>query len=114
MMDEGELEQDLRAALRPVAAPDGLAERIISKAEARSRRPLSQNHWLRWAALAATLTIGTFGLMRWNEKRQADRIEARRVAEQFTLAMNITSRKISQLQKTLVVNIPLSFQSEGQ
>ena len=110
MMDERELEQQLRAALRPVAAPEGLAERIVARAAAK-RKPVVQQTWLRWGALAAMLTIGTFGAVKWNEQRQAEQIEARRAAEQFTLAMSIATQKISRVQKNLIVEVPLPTSS---
>ncbi len=117
MMDEREIEEKLREALRPVAAPDGLAERIVRRAEARAqttRRPMVQQPWLSWGALAAMLTIGSFGWLKWSEKRQAGQIEARRAAEQFTLALNIATRKISRVQKNLVIEVPLGRRESGQ
>jgi hypothetical protein len=117
MMDERELEQQLRAALRPVAAPEGLAERIVRRAEARAaakRKPVTQQVWLRWGALAAMLSIGTFGGLQWNQQRQAKQNEALRAAEQFTLAMNIATQKISKVQKNLVVEVPLNPGGGGQ
>lgn len=117
MMDEREFEENLRAALRPVAAPEGLAERIVRRAEARAhktRRPIVQQAWLRWGALAAMLSIGSFGWLKWTEKRQAGQIEARRAAEQFTLALHITTREISRVQKNLVIEIPLGLSNSGQ
>lgn len=113
MMDEQDFEQQLRDALRPVEAPRGLADRIVAKAESRSRRNTRQV-WVRWGALAAMLTVGTFGGLKWNEKRQADQIEARRAAEQFTLAMSITTRKVAKVQQNLVVEIPLGSSRSGQ
>ena len=110
MMDEREFEEKMRAALRPVEAPEGLAERIIRRAEARAvktRKPVTQHLWLRWGALAALLVIGTFGVLRWEETRRAKQIEASRVAEQFTMAMTITTRKMARIQKNLVVEVPL-------
>lgn len=109
-MDEREFEEKMRAALRPVEAPDGLAERIIRRAEARAertRKPVTQQAWLRWGALAALLTMGTFGILRWEEKKRAEQIEARKVAEQFTMAMSITTRKMARIQKNLIVEVPL-------
>ena len=117
MMDERQIEENLRAALRPVAAPEGLAERIVRRAEARAqqtRRPIVRQTWLRWSALAAMLTIGSFGWLKWNEKRQTGQIEARRAAEQFTLALHIATRKISRVQKNLVIEIPLGRSESGQ
>jgi len=110
MMDEREFEEKMRAALRPVEAPDGLAERIIRRAEARAertRKPVTQQAWLRWGALAALLTMGTFGILRWEDKKRAEQIEARKVAEQFTMAMSITTRKMARIQKNLIVEVPL-------
>lgn len=116
-MDEREFEQELRAALRPVAAPPGLAERIVREAEARQaarRKPVAQQIWLRWGALAAMFAAGTFGGLHWNERRQVEQLEARRVAEQFTLAMSIATRKMSKLQRNLVVEVTLRPGKGGQ
>ena len=110
MMNERDFEEKMRAALRPVEAPDGLAERIIRRAEAReerTRKPVTQHSWLRWGALAALLAMGTFGILRWEDKRRAEQIEASRVAEQFTMAMSITTRKMARIQKNLIVEVPL-------
>ena len=117
MMDEREFEEQLRTALRPVEAPPGLAERIIRQAEARTvarRRPLRQQVWLRWGALAAMLTVGTFGGLKWQERRQAEQLEARRAAEQFTMAMGIATRKMTKLQRSLVVEVSLRPGEGGQ
>ncbi len=115
-MDEREFEQHLKEALRPVEAPDGLAERIIAKANARkvvAIRPARQV-WARWGALAAMLTLGSFGTLRYVEHRQAEQIEARKAAQQFELALQITSEKITGTQKKLIVAIPLHPGSSGQ
>lgn len=109
-MEEREFEEKMRAALRPVEAPEGLAERIIRRAEARAektRKPLTQQSWLRWGAVAALLTMGTFGVLQWNENRRAEQIEARWIAGQFAMAMNIATRKMARIQKNLVVEVPL-------
>lgn len=102
MMDEREFEKQMRAALRPVEAPEGLAGRIIRRVEAKRR-----TNWPLWGALAAMLIMGTFGLVRWEAKRQVEQIEASRVAGQFTMAMNIATRKMARVQKNLVVEVPL-------
>lgn len=110
MMDERDFEKQLRAALRPVDAPPGLAERIIAKAEARSRanrRPPAVAQWVRWGAIAAMLTLVTFLGLRWNAQRQVEELEARRAAEQFALAMQITNKKVTHVQENLVVHVPL-------
>jgi len=112
-MDEQDFEQQLRAALRPLEAPKGLADRIVAKAESRSRRNTRQI-WVRWGALTAMLSIGTFGGLKWNEKRQASQIEARRAAEQFSIAMAITTRKVAKIQQNLVVEVPLGSSRGGQ
>ncbi len=99
MIDEHEYEARMREALRPIAAPRGLADQILAKAAARKRpSPI-----LQWAAIAAALLIGAFGLMAWRSYQ---------VEKQFRLAMNITSRKVTQIQHKLVIEIPLPNRSE--
>jgi cobalamin biosynthesis protein CobD/CbiB len=109
MMDEREFEQSLRDALRPVEAPAGLADRIIAKANARRRRPAQL--WMRWGAIAALLTIGTFLGVKWYEERQAQQMAARKTAEQLTVALSIASRKIVSIEQRLVVEVPLSHRN---
>lgn len=116
-MDDRNFEAQLRTALKPVAAPDGLAERILQRAEARNakkRRAWTQQTWLRWGALAAMLTVGTFGGLKWNEQRQAQQLEARRAAEQFSLAMHIATKTMSRVQKNLIIEVPLHPSRGGQ
>lgn len=108
-MDEREFEQKMRDALRPVEAPAGLADRIIAKANARRRRPAHQ--WMRWGAMAAMLTIGTFLGVKWYEERQAQQQAARIAAEQLQLALNIASRKIVSIEKRLVVEVPITHRN---
>lgn len=101
MIDEQEYEARMREALRPIEAPRGLADRILAKAAARKRpSPI-----LQWAAIAAALLIGAFGLMAWRSYQ---------VEKQFRLAMNITSRKVTHIQHKLVIEIPLPNRSERQ
>ena len=101
MIDEHEYEARMREALRPIEAPRGLEDRILAKATARKRpSPI-----LQWAAIAAALLIGAFGLMAWRSHQ---------VEKQFRLAMNITSRKLTHIQHKLVIEIPLPHRSERQ
>lgn len=101
MIDEHEYEARMREALRPMAAPRGLADRILTKAAARRRT----NPILQWTAIAAALLIGAFGLMAWRSYQ---------VEQQFRLAMSITSRKVTRIQHKLVIEIPLPNRSERQ
>ncbi len=102
MIEERDWEAKLREAVRPVEAPAGLAERIVAAA-ARRRR----NAWLRWGAMAAMLTVATWGGVNWYQQRQVQQLQARQAAEQFTLALEITSRQIHRLQEKIVIQVPL-------
>ena len=101
MIDEQEYEARMRDALRPIEAPCGLADRILAKAAGRKRpSPI-----LQWAAIAAALLIGAFGLLAWRSHQ---------IEKQFRLAMTITSRKVTRIQHKLVIEIPLPNRSERQ
>lgn len=103
MIDDNDLELHLKVALRPVAPPPGMAGRIIARAN-RSR----QMRVLRWGAIAAGLfVLISLSLLypRWRQERHAKEIAAREATEKLQLALNVTSRKISRVQKQLVVEI---------
>ncbi|WP_031499348.1 hypothetical protein [Bryobacter aggregatus] len=104
MMDDQEFEQSLREALRPVAAPDGLAERILARV---AKPKATIRPWVQWGTIAAALSIGVFGVSSWQQQRLHQEVEARQAMEQFRLAMDITSRKVTGVQKKLVIEVPL-------
>lgn len=105
MIDDSKLELHLKAALRPVAAPAGMAERIAARARRREQWRL-----VRWGALAASLFVLislTLWYPRWREERRAKELAARQATEQLQMALQLTSRKLSRVQQGLVVEIRL-------
>lgn len=103
MIDDRDLELHLKVALRPVSPPPGMAGRIIARAN-RSR----QMRFVRWGAIAAGLFVLislTLLYPRWREERQAKELAAREAIEKLEIALNVTSRKLSRVQKSLVVEI---------
>jgi hypothetical protein len=94
---DGELEQELRAALRPLPAPAGFADRLI----ARSRElpqveslPQSVRHRglpqvMRWALAAVLLLAVSFG--GFFEHQRQRRIAGEHARDQVLLALRITT-----------------------
>lgn len=104
MNESPDLELQLREALRERPAPPLLRARILKAAAVRGRRNSNGVLWRRIVALAALLTIGSFGLYRWEERRRAEA-----VAEQFKLALRIAHREVVEVQAKLVVEVPVQL-----
>jgi hypothetical protein len=99
-----DIEQSLRAALRPVDPnadfAAGVMARIVVEQHARRRRA----RWQMPLALAASLVVATIGLKIVMQQREAQRIESARA--QLALALEITSSQLNQLQQKLNRNTP--------
>ncbi|MFN8940168.1 MAG: hypothetical protein ACK532_03205 [Acidobacteriota bacterium] len=104
MNESPDLELQLREALRETSAPPLLRARILNAAASRGRRSSHAVLWRRIVALAALLTIGSFGLYRWEQRRRAEA-----VAEQFKLALRIAHREVVEVQANLVVEVPVQL-----
>jgi hypothetical protein len=98
------LESQLREALREVPAPPLLRSRILNAVAARPPAASRYTLWRRIAALAALLTLGSFGLYRWEQRRRAEQ-----VAEQFKLALSIARREVREVQSKLVIQVPVDL-----
>lgn len=92
MKDLNEFENHLRDSLRRVEPPAGLEQRILARVQASqgfARR--------RWMAMAASVVFvaggGLFGLH--YRQKQVEQRQAELVREQFSLALQITSRHIT-------------------
>lgn len=104
-MDEQELERLMHQAFRPVEAPKGMAARIVS----RTRKRGGYN----WLAIAAALLITLSTGWYWMEQ-QARKTEAQAAARQFQMALNITARKLAQVNERLVVEVRLGTDTNRQ
>jgi hypothetical protein len=86
------LEDELRAALRPREPSPDFAGRVIAAAERPRAKPASRA-WTRWvAAMAAgiVMTAGTAGYRQY---------QGERAKSQVLLALRITAAKLSKAQK---------------
>ena len=93
---DDELEQALRTALHPMPAPDGFADRVLSRArqwaEPPSAAPRKRSGFspvLQWAiaaVLLVTVSVGGFAI-----HRRQRRIAGERARDQVLLALRITS-----------------------
>ena len=106
---DDELDQELRAALRPQPAPDGFADRVLARIDAahapqspafreRSRFAVRS----RWAMAAVLLLAIGLGAV-WAHQRQR-RIEGERVRDQVLLALRITGATINAMQNQVAQN----------
>jgi hypothetical protein len=89
-----DLEEELRAALRPVEPEEGFAERLRARIDGESRRarrrlPVSLP-WLP-AALAASLLLALGVVHEWRLARERQGLEARR---QLIEALRVTGEKL--------------------
>ena len=104
------LEDDLRAALARIEAPDGFAARVVARARvqdmerddgpARPPQPATTRSWLVVLATAASLAVATSsGLLYLGHQKRADAERARRLALQ---ALRLTSAELQQIQSRVV------------
>lgn len=104
-MDERELEAGLRSVLRAREPRKFVTEKILAEARKRERRSAM---W-RWGAMAAALTLTcALGLTFWTTRRQEDAAASAAglaAARQLEVALRISSRKVSQLERRLVVHV---------
>jgi hypothetical protein len=83
----GDLEQQLRKALRPVDPGEQFTRNVLLRAPAHRRR--EPFRW-RWAAALATVAVGTLALYGW-QVRRTEGLEARR---QLIEALHVTGEKL--------------------
>ncbi len=101
-MDELELESVLRETLRRREPRPAAVAQILATAH-RQRRSLSLR---RWGALAASLLIGLgLGIAYWRTRETPQQRAAREAALQLQNALQISSRKVAQLEAKLVVTV---------
>lgn len=98
------LDHDLRRAFRRTPAPAGLVDRVLARIEepnrssARNARAASHMPARRWLAAAAVLTLVAAGGARYYAYYQTA-AEAERVKADIRLALQITSDKLSLVQR---------------
>jgi hypothetical protein len=98
-MDSRDLEARLPEALRPVEPPPGFAARVLRRLDEGRGRKLAMRKWTAMAAMVCLLAAGGWY---WRQHRAASR-----AADQLSLALNISARKLSRVQQGLVVEIKL-------
>lgn len=102
MMDEEKLEAGLRRLLQAREPRAAASAKILAEVRRRERRAMA---W-RWGALAAALVMtGALGLMLWTQRQAKDDPAALAAAAQLEEALRISSRKVTQLEKQLIVHV---------
>ena len=105
-----EFEQNLTDALRPVAAPDGFADRVMARVQAPAgakviRMPLRARLWINGAiggAIAAGLLIGAYtGEQAHQRHERYERQRAERAQQQFDAGMRITDQTLEHVRVQL-------------
>ncbi len=98
MNDLNRFEDQLRDSLRRVEPPAGLEQRILARVEAR-RSSLHR----RWLAVAASVVFvfggGAYGIRHHLQQVEQQRVEV--VRQQFTFALQITSKHLSKADRQL-------------
>ena len=91
-------ERDLSESLKRREPPRGFAEQVLARARA-TEKPGRPGRLLRWAAVAAmvTLMVGGVAVVR-EQRRQA---EDERKKQQLIVALQITSSKLNRVQERL-------------
>jgi hypothetical protein len=100
-----EFEQNLTEALRPVAAPDGFADRVMARvqlpAPVRAKvvtMPLRARPWIS-GAIAAVLLVGVYSGEQAYQHHQ--RVRAERAQQQFDAGMRITDETLEHVRMQL-------------
>lgn len=110
-MNEFDFEKDLKQEMRRVDAPEGFADRVMQRAAQQRRGRLltfgqagsQARHWMAVAAVLLVAVIFGFGI-RQAEQVQRQRLEearAKAAAQQFALAMQVTSRTLFVVQQRI-------------
>lgn len=89
-----DLEQELKHALGRTAAPEGFADRVMIRVAQRDSRPRVRP----WLAAAAALTIGVFGVGRYEYRR----MEAEKAKAELIYALEIASGTLQETRAKLI------------
>lgn len=101
--EEHEIEDHLREMLRPVEPRRQAAAKILAEVRRRElARERASSYW-RWGAVAAALIFAV--ALAWTLRPKQDDRAARLAAQQFEMALRISSRKVAQLEEKLVVRV---------
>jgi hypothetical protein len=96
----GDLERDLRRALRPVEPSSEFTERLLAHVAAERRATRSNRHpWLRPMALAASVLLAVGLGLRVYEYRQRER--AVRARAELIEALAVTSRSLDHAYRSV-------------
>ena len=106
-MTEDFSEDDLRKALRHREPPAGFAERTLTRVHRQNEARPSQakssptGRWLAWTglAIAASMTVAVGGVQFRAHQKEA---QAKKAAQELTLAMRITSDALREVQNKIV------------
>lgn len=98
MNNLSQFEDRLRDSLRRVEPPAGLEQRILARVEA--RRSFMRRRWLAIAASVVFVVGGGFFGVHYRQ-RQIEERQVEVVRQQFSLALQITSKHLSKADRQL-------------
>jgi len=98
MNDFNRFEDQLRDSLRRVEPPAGLEQRILARVEA--KRSFLRRRWLA-AAASFVFVFGGAGYGLHYRQRQIEQQRVEVVRQQFSLALQITSKHLSKADRQL-------------
>ena len=92
-----DFEQELKRALERKEPAKGFAERVLRQVEV-AAAPRRKPVWRGWAslAMAASLLVGVFGVVRYEEYRKGEHAK-----DQLMLAMRITAKTLDTVERKL-------------
>jgi hypothetical protein len=101
-MDERELEAGLRSVLRARAPRELATAKILAEVRRRERQAAM---W-RWGSIAAAVLVAcALGVQYWQPQQKRDDAAALAAAAQLEEALRISSRKVTQLERQLIVHV---------
>ncbi len=108
------LEDDLKAALRPVDPPEGFEQRVMARLNGDGstvRRSFSSA----WKAAAAGLAFASVaGIAVYNHKQQQEQRRGLEARDQLILALQITGKKLDAVRTQINSNNPSNNEAQSQ
>lgn len=112
------LEDDLKAALRPVDPPEGFEQRVMARLDRDGERrgPVVQRSFSSaWKAAAAGLAFASVaGIAVYNHQQQEQQRRGLEARDQLILALQITGKKLDAVRTQINSNNPTNNEAQSQ
>jgi hypothetical protein len=96
------LEDDLRAALRPVDPPEGFEHRVLARIEQqKSAVAVTPRRFPAWAAAAGLAFASLAGVAVYHDRQVKERERGMAARDQLVLALQITGKKLDTVRNQI-------------